>query len=66
MEILANQTFDSPEPNLKISFSMRTRKGKSTIQPDKVNQDSFISQPNYCGETESHLFGVYDGHGSII
>ena len=45
------------------AFTMRTRRGKSG-NVDKTNQDSFISHPNLNGEPNTHLFGVYDGHGT--
>lgn len=45
-----------------ISFSVRTRKGKSA-NTNKINQDSFITQMNYQNKDCQHLFGVYDGHG---
>lgn len=50
---------------LKLSFSMRTRKGLCSTQEDKPNQDSFIAHPNFQGSAHTHLFGVYDGHGSL-
>ena len=45
-----------------ISFSVRTRKGKSA-NTNKINQDSFITHMNYQNKDCQHLFGVYDGHG---
>lgn len=51
---------------VKLSFSMRTRKGFNSEQEDKPNQDSFIAQPNFQGSAQNHLFGVYDGHGSSL
>lgn len=51
------------KPRVKISaFTMRTRKGKNA-SGDKKNQDSFISHANLNGDQNTHLFGVYDGHG---
>jgi len=45
------------------NFSVRTRKGKSSSNPGKVNQDSFLTQLYFLGHSDCHLFGVYDGHG---
>ena len=55
---------NKPSANVgpQISFSVRTRKGKSA-NSNKVNQDSFITQMNYQNKDSQHLFGVYDGHG---
>ena len=57
-ESKSNDTFTP-----KITVSVRTRKGKSSSDSKKVNQDSFVIQPNFMGQ-ETHLFGVYDGHGT--
>lgn len=40
-------------PDLKISFSVRTRKGKSS-SPSKVNQDSFITNMNFRNKKDWH------------
>lgn len=47
----------------KISYSVRTRKGKSGSNSDKVNQDSFLIQPRFMNHQDVYLFGIYDGHG---
>lgn len=43
-------------------YTMRTRGGKNGNE-DKTNQDSFLANYNLNGDTKTHLFGVYDGHG---
>ena len=48
--------------NTMQAFTIRTRRGKAN-NVDKTNQDSFIAQPNLNGCPDTHLFGVYDGHG---
>lgn len=53
---------NKPSSGPQISFSVRTRKGKSH-NTNKVNQDSFITQMNYQNKDSQHLFGCYDGHG---
>lgn len=55
-----NNQQKAPAPT--IHFSVRTRKGVSA-NSKKINQDSFITQMNYQGKENQHLFGVYDGHG---
>lgn len=45
------------------SYTIRTRGGKNGLQ-DKVNQDSFLANYNLNGTLDTHLFGVYDGHGN--
>lgn len=48
---------------LKITYSLRTRTGKSGSNSEKVNQDSFITRPNFLNREDCFLFGVFDGHG---
>lgn len=45
-----------------VSYTMRTRRGKNGTK-EKTNQDSFIACCNLNGNCQTHLFGVYDGHG---
>lgn len=54
---------NKPNKEFKISFSVRTRKGKSKTS-DKINQDSCITHMNFKNKKRTHLFGVYDGHGN--
>jgi serine/threonine protein phosphatase PrpC len=35
------------------------------MNTNKVNQDSFIINPNINGKTWQHFFGVCDGHGPL-
>ena len=44
------------------SYTVRTRRGKNDYI-DKTNQDSFVALPNFNQMTDTHIFGVYDGHG---
>ena len=34
------------------------------MDPNKVNQDSYITSPNLNNQTWLHYFGVCDGHGA--
>lgn len=43
-------------------YTIRTRGGKNGSK-DKINQDSFLANYNLNGNINTHLFGVYDGHG---
>lgn len=47
----------------KVSFGVRTKKGKCEVNRDKTNQDSFVANLHFMGSKSTHLFGVYDGHG---
>jgi len=46
-----------------LRFSYRTRKGYIPNNSGKVNQDSFIINPNINSKTWQHFFAVCDGHG---
>lgn len=48
-----------------MRFSYRTKKGYIPNNSSKVNQDSFIINPNINGKTWQHFFGVCDGHGPL-
>lgn len=46
-------------------FAFATRVGFHPNNPNKVNQDAYILQPNIQGLPQVHLFGVCDGHGQF-
>lgn len=48
-----------------MRFSYRTKKGSIPSNPSKVNQDSYIINPNIQNKTFQHFFGVCDGHGPL-
>lgn len=48
-----------------MRFSYRTKKGYIPTNSSKVNQDSFIINPNISSKTWQHLFAVCDGHGPL-
>lgn len=48
-----------------MRFSYRTKKGYIPSNPSKVNQDSFLINPNINNKTWQHLFGICDGHGPL-
>lgn len=48
-----------------MRFSYRTKKGVLPSNSKKVNQDSFIINPNIQDRTFQHLFGICDGHGPL-
>ena len=58
-----HQITEKPKKEFKISYSVRTRKGKSKTS-EKVNQDAFITHMNFKNKKNAHLFGTYDGHGN--
>lgn len=48
-----------------MRFSYRTKKGHVPSNPTKVNQDSFVINPNIQNKTFQHFFAVCDGHGPL-
>jgi len=50
--------------NVVTKYAFATRVGYLPNNPNKVNQDSFILQPNVNKSPYCHMFGVCDGHGS--
>ncbi len=48
-----------------MRFSYRTKKGNVPSNPNKVNQDSYIINPNIQNKTYQHFFGICDGHGPL-
>jgi len=48
-----------------MRFSYRTKKGYIPTNSGKVNQDSFIINPNINSKTWQHFFSVCDGHGPL-
>ncbi len=49
--------------NAVTKFAFATKTGLSPSNPHKVNQDSWITVPHFCGMKYSHFFAVADGHG---
>lgn len=48
-----------------MRFSYRTKKGYIPTNSGKVNQDSYIINPNLNNHTWQHFFAVCDGHGPL-
>ena len=48
-----------------MRFSYRTKKGIVPSNPNKVNQDAYIINPNIQNKTYQHFFGICDGHGPL-
>lgn len=48
-----------------MRFSYRTKKGYIPTNSGKVNQDSYIINPNLNSHTFQHFFSVCDGHGPL-
>ena len=48
-----------------MRFSYKTKKGYASSNPNKINQDSYITFPNIQGKSWEHLFGICDGHGPL-
>jgi hypothetical protein len=49
--------------NAVTKFAFATKTGISPSNPNKVNQDMWITVPHFCGLKYSHFFSVCDGHG---
>mmetsp|Transcript_5720 Transcript_5720/g.9811 ORF Transcript_5720/g.9811 Transcript_5720/m.9811 type:complete len:361 (-) Transcript_5720:55-1137(-) len=49
--------------NAVTKFAFATKTGISPSNPNKVNQDAWITVPHFCGLKYSHFFSVADGHG---
>jgi len=49
--------------NAVTKFAFATKTGLSPSNPKKVNQDTWITVPHFCGLKYSHFFSVADGHG---
>ena len=47
-----------------IEFSFDTKTGVNPNKPMKVNQDSYVTLPNYLGDNKNYFFAVCDGHGT--
>jgi hypothetical protein len=49
--------------NAVTKFAFATKTGLSPSNPNKVNQDSWITVPHFCGLKYAHSSSVADGHG---
>ena len=49
--------------NVVTKFAYITKRGFHPRNPDKVNQDSYLTHPHVGGYRRTHLFAVCDGHG---
>ena len=49
--------------NAVTKFAFATKTGISPSNPNKVNQDMWITVPHFCGMKFCHFFSVADGHG---
>mmetsp|Transcript_42463 Transcript_42463/g.127296 ORF Transcript_42463/g.127296 Transcript_42463/m.127296 type:complete len:1094 (-) Transcript_42463:580-3861(-) len=57
------QTVKFPTTRCTIKFAFATLRGLYPDSPDKPNQDSLCALPQFGGDEEQALFGVFDGHG---
>ena len=57
------QTLFFPSSGYTIRFAYVTQRGYYPDAPDKANQDSLCMHPQFGGDMEQALFGVFDGHG---
>jgi len=49
--------------NSVTKFAFATKTGQSVSNPNKTNQDAWITVPHFCGLKYCHFFAVADGHG---
>ena len=49
--------------NCITKFAFATKTGQSPSNPNKTNQDAWITVPHFCGLKYCQFFSVADGHG---
>jgi serine/threonine protein phosphatase PrpC len=49
--------------NCVTKFAFATKTGMAPSNPNKTNQDNWITVPHFCGLKYLHFFSVCDGHG---
>jgi len=49
--------------NCVTKFAFATKTGQTPSNPNKHNQDAWITVPHFCGLKYCHFFSVADGHG---
>mmetsp|Transcript_37223 Transcript_37223/g.35855 ORF Transcript_37223/g.35855 Transcript_37223/m.35855 type:complete len:89 (-) Transcript_37223:758-1024(-) len=49
--------------NCVTKFAFATKTGMAPSNPNKTNQDNWITVPHFCGLKFCHFFSVCDGHG---
>ena len=49
--------------NSVTKFAFATKTGMAPSNPNKQNQDNWITVPHFCGLKYCHFFSVCDGHG---
>lgn len=49
--------------NAVTKFAFATKTGMAPSNPNKQNQDNWITVPHFCGLKYCHFFSVCDGHG---
>jgi len=47
----------------ELQFCYLTQRGYYPHDGNKANQDSFLICENFMGDTQTHIFGIFDGHG---
>lgn len=59
------QTANPPQmyTNCVTKFAFATKTGIAPSNPNKVNQDNWITVPHFNGLKYCHFFSVCDGHG---
>ena len=57
------QSLYFPSSGYTIRYAFVTQRGYYPDAPDKANQDSLCMHPQFGGDMEQALFGVFDGHG---
>ena len=53
-----------PSENYSIEYAYVSQRGYYPEAPNKTNQDTYCVQTEFMGNPNSHLFGVFDGHGT--
>jgi hypothetical protein len=64
LAIEKSRVFQMSSVPLSIRYAYVSQRGYYPEDLNKNNQDAFIIAEKVCGEDETLLFGVFDGHGS--
>lgn len=59
------QTVIFPTTGFTIRYAHVTLRGLYPTSPDKANQDSLCALPQFAGDPEQALFGVFDGRTTL-
>eukprot|EP00475_Leptophrys_vorax_P013448 TRINITY_DN19854_c1_g1_i1.p1 TRINITY_DN19854_c1_g1~~TRINITY_DN19854_c1_g1_i1.p1 ORF type:complete len:396 (+),score=107.00 TRINITY_DN19854_c1_g1_i1:146-1333(+) len=62
--LVANNQQQNNRKLVPYSYFALSQTGFIETTPKKMNQDRYLTVPNYTGDQGKSLFGVFDGHGA--